>query len=309
MSLWQLVGARQSAFTLLLSDAVLRSPNGYLSPLGVGAFELSEEAKWRNRYPTEPYQYGLYLNAIRVDPSRMTEPAWIPLDEIGSIKEQLLTDFPNDANIFLEDGWAFVGPPPVLHAQPGDVVLTNTSIGTFGAEVIWGATYGLLTAGHVGVSVGTPVYTASPAGSAHHVGNVIFCQTAAGAGPRGGADVAVVELSGNKPSSWGGKQSGVVLPLSNIEVALNSGPALAAVKGMFRWLAYPGTNVVFADTYMTDSAITRQGDSGAVATDPQTGDIAGHVVGGTPQVASYIQEIDYQLGVIAANGQFANITL
>src|SRR5882672_676608 len=302
MSLWQVVGARQAAFTLLLSDAVLRSPNNYLNPLGVGAFALSEAGEVRG----EPYKYGLYLHAMRIDdqfgPTFMEAPDWFPLSELEPIKQQLEVDFPEEAKIFLEDGWAFIGPPPTLHAGTGDLALTTASIGTFGAQITWGSAHGLLTAGHVGGSVGNLVHALSPGSfsfPAQQVGKVAFCQTAAAAGANGGADIAVVELSGNQPISWGGKRSFVARPLDPIQVIRNAGPAQALVKGMYRWLAYPGTNIVFADTYMTDQPITQPGDSGAVAIDPQTGNIAGHVVGGTAQVASYIQEIDYQLRTIA----------
>jgi len=309
MSLWQFGGARQAAFTLLLSDAVARSPFGYLNPLGVGLFDLSKENESQGWRPGEPLQYCLYLNALCVEASRLTDPTWIRFAELSLIHEQLFRDFPGDAKIFLDDGWAFVGPPPVLQAQSGHVALTNTSIGTFGAEVDWGTGYGLLTAGHVGGAVGNSVYTATSLGPAQQVGKVVFCQTAAGAGRRGAADIAVVELGGNKPGVWGGRQPYSVPPLGAIEILRNSGPIRASVKGLWSYLAYPGTNLVFADVYQTVSAVTQQGDSGAVARDPFTGQIAGHVVGATPQVGSYVQEIDYQLGVIAANGSFANIHL
>jgi hypothetical protein len=100
----------------------------------------------------------------------------------------------------------------------------------------------------------------------------------------------------------------VVQPLGQIRVMCNAGPATAAVKGMFAWLSFPGTNLVFANTYMTDAAITQQGDSGALTVDDATGDIVGHVVGATTSVASYIQEIDYQLRALR-QGQFSSLSL
>jgi hypothetical protein len=60
---------------------------------------------------------------------------------------------------------------------------------------------------------------------------------------------------------------------------------------------------------VTDTAITQQGDSGALTLDDATDDVVGHVVGATANVASYIQEIDYQLREIAKQAQFSSVTL
>lgn len=304
MSLWQAVGVEEAAFSLLLSDAVRRSPKAYLNPLGVGAFSIEEQ---RER------QFGLYLDALRLDRRFVDEPRWIRLNEISAVREQLVEDFPEEP-IFLDNGGAFVGPPPILHAGTSDIVVTSASIGTLGAEVTWGSSYGLLTAGHVGGAPGTPACAATPGGGAQQIGTVVFSQTAAGAGAQGAADVAVIELSGRMPGRWGGRKSRGVQPLGQIEVIVNAGPVPAIVKGMFAWLSFPGTNLVFANTYMTDTAVTKQGDSGAPAIEAKTGDVVGHVVGGTTGVASYIQEIDYQLRAISRHGvtkqsQFSNIAL
>ncbi len=303
MSLWQAVGEQAAAFTLLLSDAVQRSLNAYLNPIGVGAFALPQAKK------SDP-QFGLYLDAARVDLRYRDEPQWIRLEEIGAIKDQLFSDFPDRlAGLFLENGWAFVAPPPILHASAGDVVIAGGSIGTLGAEARWASGYGILTAGHVAGSVGSIAYTASAGGQAQQIGSVVFSQTAAGAGPRGGADVALIELAGTMPNGWAGKKGTTAQALDKVEVQRNSGAVKCGLKGMYAWLAYPNTNIVFANTYQTDTAITQQGDSGAVAVHTTTGEIVGHVVGGTGQVASYIQEIDYQLHAIAAQAPFVNIRL
>jgi hypothetical protein len=189
------------------------------------------------------------------------------------------------------------------------VVIAGGSIGTLGAEVSWGSGYGILTAGHVAGSVGSIAYTASPGGQAQQIGSVVFSRTAAGAGPRGGADVGLIELAGTIPTDWAQKKATTAQPLEKITVQRNSGPVPGELKGMWAWLAYPNTNIVFANTYQTVTAITQQGDSGAVAIHATTGKIVGHVVGGTGQVASYIQEIDYQLCAIAAQSPFATISL
>jgi hypothetical protein len=303
MSLWQAVGAQAAALTLLLSDAVQRSSGAYLNPLGVGSFFLPQAKK-------KGPQFGLYLDAARVDLRYKDEPRWIRLEELGTIKDQLFSDFPEtEAGLFLESGWAFVAPPPILHASAGDVVIAGGSIGTLGAEVSWGSGYGILTAGHVAGSVGSIAYTASPGGQAQQIGSVVFSRTAAGAGPRGGADVGLIELAGTMPTGWAQKKATTAQPLDKIKVQRNSGPVPGELKGMWAWLAYPNTNIVFANTYQTVTAITQQGDSGAVAIHATTGEIVGHVVGGTGQVASYIQEIDYQLCAIAAQSPFATISL
>jgi hypothetical protein len=182
-------------------------------------------------------------------------------------------------------------------------------VGTFGAEVTWSSSYGLLTAGHVDGAVGTVVNVLDSAGNLQQVGSVVFSQSAAGAGSQGGADVALVELNSKPGGNWGGRQKRTVKPLDDVDVLCSTGLATAKTKGMFAWLAYPGTNIVFANTYMTDKAITAQGDSGARAVEKSSGDVIGHVVGATTTVASYIQEIDYQLNVIKAQAQFSGIAL
>jgi hypothetical protein len=304
MSLWEAVGEQVAALTLLLSDAVRRSPLAYLSPLGVGAFDLSEKGM-----PRGINQFGLYLNAASYDRRFLLQPDWLPVSEISPIREQLQADFPESAQTFLKNGWAFVAPAPALQAATGDQFLTSTSVGTFGAEVTWSSSYGLLTAGHVDGAVGTVVNVLDSAGNLQQVGSVVFSQSAAGAGSQGGADVALVELNSKPGGNWGGRQKRTVKPLDDVDVLCSTGLATAKTKGMFAWLAYPGTNIVFANTYMTDKAITAQGDSGARAVEKSSGDVIGHVVGATTTVASYIQEIDYQLNVIKAQAQFSGIAL
>jgi hypothetical protein len=308
MSLWEAVGEQVAAFTLLLSEAVRRSPLAYLSPLGVGAFDLSQKG-----LPRGYNQFGLYLDAAsfdrRFDRRFSLQPDWLPFSEITPIREQLQADFPQSWENFWKNGWAFVAPAPVLQAATGDQFLTNTSVGTFGAEVSWSSLYGLLTAGHVGGAVSTAVNVLDSAGNLQQVGSVVFSQSAAGAGPQGGADVALIELNSKPAGSWGGRQKRTVKALDDIDVLCSTGSATAKSKGMFAWLAYPGTNIVFANTYMTDKAITTQGDSGARAVEKSSGDVVGHVVGATIKVASYIQEIDYQLNVIKSHAQFSGIAL
>jgi len=303
MSLWRAVGEENAAFVLLLSDAVQRSPQAYLNPLGVGAFHLLQASK-------NVLQFGLYLDAMCVNSKYIAEPWWVRLDEFGPFKDQLRSDFSQElAKTFLDRGWAFIAPPPILHASPGDVAIAGGSIGTFGAPVQWDSAYGIVTAGHVAGPIGSIAYTAAPGGKLQQIGSVVFSRTAAGAGPRGGADVGLIELAGTMPKGWAQSKGITAQALDKVDVQRNSGPAQAELKGMYAWLAYPNTNIVFADIYQTDTAITQQGDSGAVAHHKGTGDIVGHVVGGTGTVASYIQEIDYQLRVIAAQAPFANIHL
>lgn len=302
MSLWEAVGVEAAAYTLLLSEAVRRSPLAYLTPLGVGAFDLSEEGAPRGRH-----QYGLYLHAAGIDRRFLLEPGWRRLIDIAPIRNQLIADFP-EGGVFLKEGWAFIAPPPILQRSTGAQFLTSSSVGTFGAEVTWSSSCGLLTAGHVG-AVGAAVNVVDAAGNLQQVGSVVFSQNAAGAGSQGGADVALIELNSKPVRTWGGRKTRAVKPLDDVEVTRSAGTATAKTKGMFAWLAYPGTTIVFANTYMTDKAITVSGDSGARATEKNSGDVVGHVVGATANVASYIQEIDYQLNAIKTQSQFSGMAL
>lgn len=302
MSLWEAVGVHVAAYTLLLSEAVRRSPVAYLSPLGVGAFDLSDQGA-----PRGDNQIGLYLEAALF--GRSSRPGWHRLSEIPAIREQLQADFSaSGADYFLQNGWALIASGPILQVAAGSPFLTNASVGTFGSEVTWTSSYGLLTAGHVG-GVGAAVSVLNPAGTLQQIGTVVFSRTAAGAGPQGDADVAIIELNFKPVGNWGGLKTRTLQPLDDVDVLCSTGKATAQTKGMFAWLAYPGTNIVFANTYMTDKAITVKGDSGARATHANSGDLVGHVVGATTKVASYVQEIDYQLKAIKTQSQFSNIAV
>jgi hypothetical protein len=140
------------------------------------------------------------------------------------------------------------------------------------------------------------------------IGTVVFSHAAFGGMPRGEADVAIVSTDQPTGPSAKPKNIAVVEPGCTIQIVLHGNRPQANVKGMWAWLNFPGTNIVLANTYMTDRLVTKQGDSGAVAL-TEKDEVVGHVVGGTSQGGSYIQEIDYQLAVIRAQFPFAQITL
>jgi hypothetical protein len=63
--------------------------------------------------------------------------------------------------------------------------------------------------------------------------------------------------------------------------------------GLSGFLAMPSYGGTCGDTYFTTTQITNPGDSGGPVL--LGSDIIGHVVGASPGVTSYVQDISYQI--------------
>jgi hypothetical protein len=302
MSFLQVVGVEQAQRAFVLTEAIARSPARYGFPLGVGFVRYDARLS--------PLLYIHQRIARELSGFRSKEPvALLPLrePEFAFIQGAIGEDFGERAHNPFDDLLVFVAAPPVAQASPGDCLVTSTTIGTLGSPVAWNGGYGFLTAGHV-ASAGTAAYEIVH-GKSVPLGNVVFSQTASGPGTTGSADVAVIEVaSGPAPSNWLRGKVRVAGAGDDVDVMLHS-PQTSTLKGMFQWLYFPASKLTFGSVYMTDNQITQQGDSGAVSVIHNTSDVIGHVVGATANVASYIQEIDYQLQAINNANSTWSITI
>ena len=178
--------------------------------------------------------------------------------------------------------------PPGLSAAPDDAIATPNP-GRVGCGVAWAAGSGFLTAGHVAPSGAV----AGPAGT---LGTVLWQNDPSGGGAGGSpeADIAVVELDPGR--SW--TASSVVAASVSAATAVtipctgNSG----SVMGYVSWYYIPSANGIWGDSYFTTTAITAGGDSGGTAVD-SSGAVVGHVVATSPGCMSFLQDVNYQLGI------------
>jgi hypothetical protein len=178
---------------------------------------------------------------------------------------------------------------PSLQVSPGQVI-TGPHKGTVGTPVKWSAGSGFMTAGHVTPSVGTDVFE-----NTMKIGSVAWANDPAHHGTSIEPDVAVVELlSGMSASS---NLTGPSLAGPNAPITVVSSGATDTVIGFNAFLYMTGQNATCGDIYMTGHEITQPGDSGGpVVLSNGTGtDVIGHVVGGSSNVTSFIQDMQYQL--------------
>lgn len=290
--------------TQSLADRLLLGPVGHISKSGRPF--AAEFGIWGvGLYASK----NTFMIVVLVDVSRGIEPnKLVPALEVDVVKEVFQIVFGGDLEKWT-DVQALGIRTPELHVLTGEPI-TAARTGTLGAPVTWGnQRRGLLTVGHVagqvnqtvqsrgllrifGTTVGTVVASFDP----------VTSQT--------GADVAVVELL---PSVYftGPPFSGAttLVGQANISILKHAGPINASVIAMASWFHFPKSNGTYGDVYLTSQAVTQAGDSGTAATDPVTNAVAGHVVGASPNCASVIQDINYQLGVIRALPGFGGISV
>jgi hypothetical protein len=196
-----------------------------------------------------------------------------------------------------ESTLAYSMPRPEVQCGPGYEVECRWR-GTLGMYVTTGdGRPGALTAGHVGCPEGAQVVCLAHRSS---VGSVTFSSDPA-TKPIGeiSADVAVVEVTSSR-GQVGGRQ----IPISGISKA-NGGDVVrsfgaqtngtAVVEGRLTWLRIPGIAGFYADLYQTKKPISRRGDSGAPVLLGKSDQIVGHIVAGTPNRNSFIQDVETQL--------------
>lgn len=184
---------------------------------------------------------------------------------------------------------------------PGDVISASKR-GIIGCGVQWPNGYGFLTAGHV-ASIGSRVVSGG-----NQIGSAVYSNDPAGHGLRIEEDAAVVEL--HSPGAFHRQISGMAVAGVGDSVIVQSPQVTgnAQIQGYATFFNSPKTNATYGELYLTYGQVTQPGDSGATVLDRQ-GAIIGHVIGGSPRVFSYIQDIHYQMRMIGSNNSFAGIRL
>jgi hypothetical protein len=104
-------------------------------------------------------------------------------------------------------------------------------------------------------------------------------------------DVAIVELLPGISMTGAIANAATAGPAANVTV-LSTGQ-VGVIMGLSQFLYMPAQNATCGDTYFTTSEISSPGDSGGPVLSGQ--DLIGHVVGASPNVTSFIQDVAYQL--------------
>jgi hypothetical protein len=173
----------------------------------------------------------------------------------------------------------------------------GSRIGTFGVAVLTQAyTHARLTAGHVANPVGAHVVDEE--GSV--VGIVSFCEDPATApASKMCADVAVIELPEQRSLSRD-EYKGVGYGLAGDGVTMYGSRKTSETK-LFcytPWIAVPYLAGFWAHVYLTQTAISEPGDSGASVVLTESPNLPiGHVVGASRPATTYIQDLDFQLAI------------
>ena len=174
---------------------------------------------------------------------------------------------------------------PLRQAAPGSQI-SGPQVGTIGTQVSWSTGTGFLTAGHVAPSVSAKVYEANS-----HIGYVAWANDPAGHGAAIEPDVAVIELLAGVTIASPIPSAAAAGPAASISV-LSTGAA-GSVMGLSHFLHMGHQNATCGDTYFTTSQMTTGGDSGGPVM--LGSDVIGHVVGASPGITSFIQDVQYQL--------------
>lgn len=278
MSLWDFArragseDGREADRASLLSAALLAFEDGADLGLTPGAGLVAS-----------PGHLGLVVFADS-DRTGLKPGSLLPIREVRMIAARVIDALRDQPDwLWLIDVLAIT--PPRRHLAPGGAI-TGWGLGTIGTQVRWNAGSGFLTAGHVAPSLGTIVYDGSTA-----VGKVVWTNDPAGHGTAIEPDTAVAELNSGLSLSNPIAAAASAGPAATVSV-LSSGNA-GTIMGLSQFLFMPSQNATCGDTYFTTSEITSPGDSGGpVLAGP---DVIGHVVGASPNVTSFVQDINYQL--------------
>jgi len=311
MWLWEFGASPETtARAFLLSEGLFQGPT------------LGEKGEWSN----VPFGFnygitgvGLYArNANDIVPSIYTvgspdlkELTWTSFSNDGPFYEAIVQVFGKemDLNWILKDLIVVQTGRLELQADPGDPIQTSV-LGQLGAPVRWGASQGFLTAGHVGLSVGTVVQDYA----LNTVGTVAFALDPTGKGPNPEIDVAVVEVPpGHCGNRLGITGTAIARGAAAIDVYQRGSrnPIPTTIQGGKGWFvaSAPGAPLTVLDAvYLTSGGVTALGDSGGPVMLPGTSTIVGHIVAGGP-ATSCVQDARRQLRKIRRNKTFKTIQI
>jgi hypothetical protein len=185
--------------------------------------------------------------------------------------------------------------------SPGDTI-SVTIRGVAGCGVRWSNRYGFITAGHV-ASLNSPFFW-----NGKQIGSVVYSNNPAGHGLKVEEDAAIVEVSSSTNFTQNISTLGVVSAGDKVSIQSPNVSGMKQIQGYATVFNSPISNATYGELYLTYGQVTQLGDSGAPVLDSQ-GALIGHVIGGSPGVFSYIQEIHYQLRNIGSQSSFSGIQL
>jgi hypothetical protein len=235
--------------------------------------------------------------AVAVDARR--EPAIRPAQTVFLARLESLFNFVTGL-LGHEPGWlrnvqAFGIFEAELHLQPADRVQATLG-GSAGCSLSWSGGTGFALAGHVAPTVGAVV---SQRGNP--VGTVVWANNPTGHGASAEADFAVAELLPKAAfhSPYSTRVKG--RPYDSVQLVKANGPPFPSSRlmGMFVSMALPAHNSTLGDTYATLAQISSAGDSGAPVI-LSSGELLGHVIGASPGITTFIQDLSYQIGAASA---------
>jgi hypothetical protein len=308
MWLWEFGAPLEiAARALLLSQGLYEGPT------------LGESGEWSN----VPFAFnygitgvGLYVrNPNDIVPSIYTvgspdlkEMTWTPFASGGPFYEAVARVFGTELDWILKDVIVVQTGRLELQADPGDPIQTTTDTGQLGAPVQWGTSYGYLTAGHVGKSVGSIIQDSA----LNTVGTVVFAMDPTGKGATPEIDVAVVEVAGKVWSNrLGITGAAVARGSAAVDVYRRSypNPIPSTIQGGKSWFVAspPGAPLTTLNAvYLTSAGVTAGGDSGGPVMLSGTTTMIGHVAAGGP-ATSCIQDVRHQMRKIKSNPAFRTI--
>jgi hypothetical protein len=292
-------GAREGSFesanyALILSDVLLHALTSLPRPLA----DLAKQSL-----------YGVAL--IPETESNLLRPTILSGQGLaGGVATMLRAmDIPGVADILVflfgaQTPWLsevrLMGVPPLEpHLSPGDTISAALR-GTAGCGVRWSNNFGFLTAGHV-APVNAQVFHGKNA-----VGTTLYSNDPAGQGLKVADDVAVVQLTSSFYQGIPGL--GKAGPGDQVTIQNPGAKTYAQIQGYATYFNSPKANGTYGELYLTHGQVTQAGHSGAAVLN-SAGNLIGHVVGASPGVFSYIQDIHYQLTIIDSQPGFSGIAL
>ncbi|MEU1210578.1 hypothetical protein [Nocardia sp. NPDC005825] len=224
-------------------------------------------------------------DAVPGSPSRLNYRS-----EIGNLVANLLDGTP--------DVWAILITEPQPQFATVETATGPSRTGTFGV-VVHPQTQGtwaqdlITTAGHIAPSSGQAVVRDLQ----QNQGNVVWSQDpACASAPIPCVDFALIDPQQAGITGTSAVKLGRSAPSQQVEVhGAVTKVGTSYTMGFTPALYVPSATGMWAQTYFTGTQCSRKGDSGAPVFEPGTNTVVGHVVGASPPMMSFIQDLDTQL--------------